>query len=249
MGLSSSKEEIPTRPPQSSSSITIAASTRSSATSRLTVKPLAPRSAPNPDDPLECPICLLNYKHINLTDCCHQLICTSCVDLLSRSKNICPYCNKETLSVSYEINKNTELIDATLSNPQNLARNAKQPVIVIKSSVADRMDIERNVSDLLKEGSTSGGKIASKGKPSYTGSTSGSRKNTGQSYNNKNYNIKSNNNDNNSSNNSSSNKSNRGEDSNYIDINDLITHFLETSSSQKGIIYNFKCNFYYYSPI
>ena len=57
-------------------------------------------------EPVECPICFLNYNEINRVDCCQQNICTDCYVTVRNTmpdpeKCICPFCNKTGFKITY----------------------------------------------------------------------------------------------------------------------------------------------------
>jgi hypothetical protein len=69
-------------------------------------------SSPNPSlsycDPLECPICFMQYPpFFNYTKCCDQSICTECFIQIKRPESTfepasCPYCVTPNFSIMYQ---------------------------------------------------------------------------------------------------------------------------------------------------
>ncbi len=54
----------------------------------------------------ECPICFLEFKQYNTTNCCHSKLCTDCFvqmkPLTADDEIGCPFCNHKPLSVVYQ---------------------------------------------------------------------------------------------------------------------------------------------------
>ena len=81
----------------------------------------------------ECPICFFNYSEINITKCCHALVCTECYLQIkpqkASSKNKqgkiqhnCPFCNAARLQVS-PAPPETEGVGSGTMSEQSLSLN------------------------------------------------------------------------------------------------------------------------------
>ena len=75
--------------------------------------------SPDSDNPMECPICFMQYPpYFNYTKCCDQPICTECFIQIKRPESTfepapCPYCQTPNLSILYQskemLAKNTSI--------------------------------------------------------------------------------------------------------------------------------------------
>jgi hypothetical protein len=73
----------------------------------------------------ECPICFFNYSEINVTKCCHALICTECYLQVKPQKpncknkqgkiqHHCPFCNASRLNVGVAAPEKDEAVTGSL---------------------------------------------------------------------------------------------------------------------------------------
>lgn len=87
--------------------------------------------SPDSDNPMECPICFMQYPpYFNYTKCCDQPICTECFIQIKRPESTfdpapCPYCQTPNLSILYQ---SKEMLAKNLSISLIITRNINESV-------------------------------------------------------------------------------------------------------------------------
>ncbi len=130
-------------------------------------KTLALQDSVEDEDALECPICFLNYLQINNVTCCEGSMCTMCYmeivksslpslektnDENNNTTRTCPFCNVENFGIKIQgelLSKEKREDMLNKSAEKRKSAPEKEVFYTPKSTVEDRMELQREISEKM----------------------------------------------------------------------------------------------------